>query len=137
MPQEWLRDHKVLRDVLRRRLLRAMVSAAGTLADAARGRSFRNDEQRYACNILARLAPALVGVNHDPPEQPLRRLAHPMHTEEEAFVLLEELKALDHTREQCADLWAQDFRKGGRDPGRYNTLEEAMEYGRSVWDRVC
>jgi hypothetical protein len=137
--EEWLRDATLLRDVLRRRLLRAMITAAGSLRRACRGKPLGGEDERDAVKLLLRLAPTLVGARHDPPpdQEEVRSLAHPSHTEAEADDLLERLEInVCKDREDAAQRWAESYRKYGREPGRYTTLDEAMRYGRSVWDRV-
>ena len=62
-------------------------------------------------------------------------LYHPRWTEAEANDLLERLEVGD-TREESAEVWAEHFRESGPEPGEYQTLEEAYEYGRKVWDRI-
>jgi hypothetical protein len=81
--EEWLRDPQMLREVLLRRTLRAMITAAGTLNRVARGTKFRSDEERWACLQLIRMTPALAGVKHIPPEDESRSLTHPSISPEE------------------------------------------------------
>jgi hypothetical protein len=54
-------DPEMLRDVLRRRVMRGMVTVVRKLERAARGRPvFGDDHERLACLAIMRLAPAVV-----------------------------------------------------------------------------
>jgi cytochrome c556 len=65
--RELLRDPDQMAQIVRRRVLRAMVPALGMLDRVARGRDqFTGDEQRHACVALARLATVVLGMREDP-----------------------------------------------------------------------
>jgi len=134
--EERLRDPQMLREVLLRRTLRAMITAAGTLNRVARGTKFRSDEERWACLGLIRLASTLIGPKHLPPEEPLHNLAHPDNTEGESAVLLEILEKDEPftSREESAQWWLEQFRKHGPFKKSYATEEQALEHGRREWD---
>ena len=86
------RDPEVLSEVLRRRVLRAMVPVVRKLARAARGHPvFGDDHERQACVALARLVPALVP--RPEPEHDYGPGYHPNHTPEQAARLLAKLQA--------------------------------------------
>ena len=64
--RELLRDPKEMTEVVRRRVLRALVPAIGKLTRVARGRdAFRNDHEIRACIALARLAPIFLAQARD------------------------------------------------------------------------
>jgi hypothetical protein len=134
--EEWLRDPQMLREVLLRRTLRAMITAAGVLTRAARGHAFGNDEQRWACLQLIRLAPALVGWYEPEEEGSIRDLFHPSLTEEQKDFYEAEAKKPPETREEVADSWATTFRESGPSVSfDYKTEEEARQFGRDWYDR--
>jgi hypothetical protein len=139
MPIQSSRDVQ-LRGVLRRRLLRAMITAAGTLRRAYAGQILQNDDQRHAIRMLLRLAPTLLNprLGEDSVE--------PRDPNEGRIILADgsvlsddELDEGDiracRSREEAAELWAGYFRKYGREPGKYETFKEAIAYGESAWDR--
>ena len=127
--RELLRDPEAMANLIRRRALRGLMPVMGKLARAARGHKvFESDHEMRACIALARLAPALMGESPDPIDDtwwtPER---------EENARLLDE--AHNITREQCAESWADEFRKTGADDLKYETEEQAREYGRRLWDQ--
>jgi len=123
-------DADTYKSVLHRRLLRAAASAIARLDQAARGRDdFDNDYQFRAAVALSRLGPALVGVVD---EEQASVLDGPEYTTAKKIELLEILRA---SREDCdvaswVHLWHRCFVDHGPQEGRFQTAEEAMEYGR-------
>jgi hypothetical protein len=133
--QESLRDPQMLRDVLLRRTLRAMITAAGVLQRVARGGAFGNEEQRFACLGLVRLAPAMIGWFEPEEEGSIRDLFHHSLSEEEKDYYEAEAKKPPMTREEVAESWARSFRESGSFAS-YTNEEEAREYGRKVYDNA-
>jgi len=84
--RELLRDPEQMAQIVRRRVLRAIVPALGKLDRVARGRDqFRGDEQRFACAALARLAGTVLGMIEDP--KPDTRFTGPeWHTPEQQIL---------------------------------------------------
>ncbi len=97
---EELRDPEVMADIIRRRVLRALVPVVRKLDRVARGHGeFRDDAERYACFAVARLAravlaPALLAGREDEEDGSLGY--HPSHTPERAAELLAKLMRPKH-----------------------------------------
>jgi hypothetical protein len=134
--QEWLRDPVMLRDVARRRALRAMVSAAGVLGRIARGGQFLSESQREACCLLMKLAPSLLGGKHNPPSEPLRSLCHPSVPPDRELRLLIMMESKCDAREQSVRKWGEYFDEFGPSPGEFETLDEALSFGGNHWDQM-
>ena len=130
--RELLRDPDLMRDVLRRRLLRGAHSAVSFLVAATRGSvSSVSEEQFRAASLLARLAPQLVG---DVKDMPADVFDAPEWWTPEKIICMEILSDADGTREKYADWWGGCFEKTGPHPPHFSTLAEAREYGRHRFD---
>ena len=96
--EDW-RDPERLADVVRRRVLRAMVRVVRTLDLVGRGQAgFRDDDHRRACVAMTRLASVLFG----PPESRPHWGPgyHPSHTPEYAAQLYERLRSREQREER-------------------------------------
>jgi hypothetical protein len=88
------RDSTVLREVLERKTLRAVITAIGKLAREAAGHpTFDRDVHFHACAALARLAPSLLG-----PATQAEEIVDPVHpayrhVAEQLMDEMEELRA--------------------------------------------
>lgn len=132
--RDLLRDPDVMRDVLRRRLLRGACSAVSFLTAATRGNVSRvSDDQFRAATLLARLAPVLVGE----PIAPKNQFDDPQWWTPKKIIQWEALSLSRHdlTPQYCADLWGACFRKTGAHPPHFNTYTEALAYGRRRAER--
>ena len=130
--RELYRDPNLLRQLMEQRLLRAVVSATGTLERVARGRTrFKDDDQRTASLALARLAPQLMPKPEESNEESERFWNHDIWAPDRipAFEFL----MPNCTREDFADFWAESFKTHGPTDD-YSTLEEAREFGRQRFD---
>ena len=124
---------------LRRRIVRQIETALANIDAALAGKSFRNEDEAHASFAIVRMAPRLFRIaSSDEEAQSKQSLYHPRWTEAEANDLLERLEVAEggETREKCAEIWAEKFREYGPEAGEYQTLAEAQEYGRKVWDRI-
>lgn len=131
--REMLRDPEMMTGVLRRRVLRAMVPAIKKLDRIARGRArFRDDHERLACVVLARLAPVVLAIASDD-EREEDIFSDPMWSTPEKIESLNRLME-PSTREQNGESWVGDFLKGSSMPVGIDTVEKAREYGRTRWD---
>jgi hypothetical protein len=92
---EELRDPDVVADVVRRRVLRALVPVVKKLQRAACGeRMFGDDHEARACLALVRLVPALLSRPVNGRSRGPVSLVHPSHSPETAARLLAELQWL-------------------------------------------
>lgn len=131
--RELYRDPDVMRDILKRRMLRGACSAISWLVAAQCGLTERtSDDQFRAAAVLARLAPALVG-DAKPVEVDL--WMQPQWWTPHKIMLSESLFGDDSTREEWSSWWAECFRQNGAQPPNYTTLAEARAYGRKRFDQ--
>ena len=121
----------------RKRILRQLKTAMKSVDEALAARSFINDDHRHASLALLRMAPRLLFRPRTPEDEEADRPPyHPMWSEAEADDLLERMMGGGRSREECAIIWGKDFLEEGPDPDKFQTLEEAQDYGRKVYDRL-
>jgi hypothetical protein len=129
--RDLLNDPDVMRDVLRRKLLRGACSAVSFLVAAARGEAESvTPDQFRAAATLAKLAPQLIGDLVADPD----RFHGPQFWTPRRVIMLEFLDGHQLTREQCAMWWGNCFCHHGPQPPNFDTLEEARAYGEMRWD---
>ncbi len=134
--RELLRDPDLMTGIIRRRVLRAMVPAIRKLDRVARGMNrFADDHERVACIALARLAPVVLAAARDADDEERNWFSDPIWQTPEKQALLKELMR-PKTREEVAEAWAETFRGRGPDSLKYETEEEAREYGRQLHDSI-
>jgi hypothetical protein len=129
--RELNRQPDVMRDILKRKMLRGACSAISWLVAAQRGLTERASEDQFrAAAVLARLAPNLVGELQSDPDE----FDKPQYSTPRALELLESLCDGDTSREELATWWARCYRQHGPQPPHFTTLAEARDYGRKRWD---
>lgn len=125
---------------LRRRIVRQIEVALENIQCALSGGGFHNDDERHASLAILRMAPRLfrpaTPADADAEARANQPLYHPSLTEAQADELLEVIEVDGKSREETAALFAGYFHEFGPEDGEYQTLEEAQEHGRRVWDRV-
>ncbi len=135
---------QIMREILLRRTLRAMIGAARKINRVVLGRdAFANEEQRFACLGLIRLAPAMVGW-YEPEEgadgtgmqldENGEFWRNPDTSEERKAEIRAVLNQV-MTREECGEKWAESFRKTGRCT-LYETEDQARQFGLN-WHDKC
>ena len=126
-----LRDEQMLSQVLRRKLLRSMIRAAGIISDSGRGKYVGAEELRAATALL-RLAPRVMLA---PPAVDNHPFNNPEWWTVEKLIQLEQLSDYD-SREDAARVWRTCFDKNGPREGLFQSRQEAAEYGRRRFDQM-
>jgi hypothetical protein len=120
-----LRDELLLRQVLRRKLLRSIIRAVSVLDASGRGKDVGEEAFRSA-TLLARLLPRFVTDSQPQDNDPF---SDPEWWTVEKLIQLERLGGYQ-SPEQAASMWRICFDKHGPQEGLFQTRPEAGEYGR-------
>lgn len=129
--RELLRDPEQMAQIVRRRVLRAMVPALGKLDRVARGHDkFEGDEQRFACVALARLAGTVLGMIEDP--EPDTRFSGPEWQTPEQILLFRQVQWLGSLSLEEAQRFEAECE------ARYAAWESARpDFTKMTCDEIC
>jgi hypothetical protein len=123
------RDERVLSEVLRCKLLRSAIRAVGTLNSGGRA---SQDEYR-AATALIRIASRFVQA-YDSDRRGSGGGDDDRSVWDAATLIKWEQFTRVGTREEYGRTWLQTFDKYGPIEGKYETRQEAIDYGRWRWD---